>query len=292
MIKGKYARSLCVTLLLTACLLLIFGAVGGTAHLTIHFIDVGQGDSILIQTPTGAAILVDAGDSRAGKNVVVPYLEDQGIESLDLVVMTHPHFDHIGGLIPVLERYPVKEILGDGQIHTSRTYEDLLRLILAKEIPFRLARAGDEIAIAGLDEVKVLNPREPFLKGLNNNSVVLWIRYGEIACLLTGDIEAPAETRILAEGGLKEAQVLKVAHHGSGTSTTMKFLKASKPEIGIMSLGHDNPYDHPHCKTLRHLARADVQVLRTDLAGTIILVSDGMSYWILKDGEKPEDLVP
>lgn len=272
-------KYLCYLLLMLG-LVCTLGWTVQASNLVVHFIDVGQGDSILIQTSTGATVLVDAGDTKAGRDVVVPYLRKLGIRHLDMVVMTHPHFDHIGGLIPVIETYSVGQVLADGQIHTTRTYEDLLRLILEKEIPFRLARAGGELTISGLDEVLILNPTEPLLKGLNNNSVVLWIRYGQVALLFTGDIEAEAETRILAEGKLPKAEVLKVAHHGSSTSTTPAFLRAVSPKEAIISLGAGNTYSHPHAETLQSLDKAKIRVRRTDLEGTILVISDGVSYRI------------
>lgn len=272
-------KYLCYLLLMLG-LVCTLGWTVQASNLVVHFIDVGQGDSILIQTSTGATVLVDAGDTKAGRDVVVPYLRKLGIRHLDMVVMTHPHFDHIGGLIPVIETYSVGQVLADGQIHTTRTYEDLLRLILEKEIPFRLVRAGGELTISGLDEVLILNPTEPLLKGLNNNSVVLWIRYGQVALLFTGDIEAEAEARILAEGKLPKAEVLKVAHHGSSTSTTPAFLRAVSPKEAIISLGAGNTYSHPHARTLQSLDKAKIRVRRTDLEGTILVISDGVSYRI------------
>ena len=272
-------------LLLVVGLICTLGQAAQASDLVVHFIDVGQGDSILIQTPTGATVLVDAGDTKAGRQVVVPYLRKLGIQHLDMVVMTHPHFDHIGGLIPVIEAYSVGQVLADGQIHTTRTYEDLLRLILEKEIPFKLARAGGELTISGLDEALVLNPKEPLLKGLNNNSVVLWLRYGQVAFLLTGDIEAEAEERMCTQGKLPQAEILKVAHHGSSTSTTSTFLWAASPKEAIISLGAGNTYNHPHAETLRSLDKAKAKVRRTDLTGTIIVISDGLSYRVVGERE-------
>ena len=270
-------------MVLAAAVLLVAGTWAQGHELLIHFLDVGQGDSILIQTPAGANILVDAGDTKAGKQVVTPYLKRLGIKSLDMVVITHPHFDHIGGLIPVLETFPVGQVLADGQIHTSRTYENLLILIDQKGIPFRLARAGNKLEIPGLDEFLVLSPQEPLLKGLNNNSVVLALTYGKTRVLLTGDIEAEAELRIL-EGDLPiEANILKVAHHGSRTSSTLAFLEAVGPEAAVISAGADNNYGHPHSETLANLKAAGSRVFQTSLVGTIIVVSDGCSYRVVID---------
>jgi competence protein ComEC len=265
-------------------ILLTVGTCAQARELVLHFIDVGQGDSILIQTSAGTNILVDAGDDKAGTEIVIPYLEKLGLTSVDMVVMTHPHFDHIGGLIPILKRFPVGQVLADGQIHTSKTYENLLGLIYDKDIHFKLARAGDELMIAGLDEALVLNPQEPFLPGLNNNSVVLKLRHGDIAILLTGDIEAVAEERIMTKGQLSRTQILKVAHHGSKSSSTMAFLEKVQPEVAMISVG-DNVYGHPHQEVLDRLAEVDARVLRADLLGTIIVVSDGSTYQIFEAGK-------
>ena len=278
-------RRFCGLLSLLLVLLITTGAWAQANELVLHFIDVGQGDSILIQTPAGASILIDAGDTRAGTQTVVPYLRKMGIKSLDMVVLTHPHFDHVGGLIPVLEEYPVDQVLADGQIHTTQAYEDLLGLIYEKGISFKLARAGDELDIPGLDKVVVLNPQEPFLPGLNNNSVVLELHHGTIAVLLAGDIEAAAEERILAEGYLSEAQILKAAHHGSKTSSTRVFLRKVKPAIGVVSVGAGNRYGLPDKKVIETMNKAGIEVLRTDLLGTIIVVSDGSSYRVVDQEE-------
>jgi len=275
-------------LVMTALLILTAAAWAHADELIIHFLNVGQGDSILIQTPVGANILVDAGDTRAGTQVVVPYLRSLGIKSLDTVVITHPHQDHIGGLISVLEAFPVGQVLADGQIHTSRTYENLLILIDEKDIPFRLARAGDRLDIPGIDEAVVLNPQEPFLKGLNNNSVVLALTYGRIKVLLTGDIEAEAERRIAEGNFVTKANILKVAHHGSRTSSTPMFLEAVQPETAVISAGADNQYGHPHPEVLANLRSIGSQVFQTSLAGTIIMVSDGSSYRIVLAEESRE----
>lgn len=281
--SGLHWRKLSRLLGWLLMVLLVVGTGVQASELVLHFLDVGQGDSILIQTPEGANILVDAGDSAAGTRVVVPYLKKMGVKSLDLVVMTHPHFDHIGGLVPVLTEYPVREVLADGQVHTTAAYERLLGLILEKEIPFTLARSGDRLDIPGLDEAVVLNPQEPFLPGLNNNSVVLKLRYGSIVILLAGDIELDAEERILGNGHLSGAQILKVAHHGSRTSTTRAFLEEVRSEIAVISVGEDNIYGLPDEKILAKLGKAGAEALRTDLMGTIVVISDGYSYRMAED---------
>lgn len=256
----------------------------------MHFLDVGQGDAIVIETPADAVMLVDGGEPWAGEEVVVPYLRRLGIRKLDMVVMTHPHYDHIGGLIPVLQSFAVKQILADGQIHTSRTYEDLLHLIDRKNIPFRLARAGDKVEIAGLDEVQILGPDEPFLPGLNNNSVVLRLRYGSVTVLLTGDIEREAEKRILSSGLPVRSTILKVAHHGSRSSSSKSFLKKVLPRLAVIQVGRDNPYGHPHPATLQALEEVTGhQVLRTDILGTIVIAIDGRSYRIVSPASPAEE---
>ncbi|NLK08689.1 MAG: MBL fold metallo-hydrolase [Firmicutes bacterium] len=271
----------CLALVLVFISTVSLGAEAG--ELYVHFIDVGQGDSVLIQTPTGTNVLVDAGVTKSGRESVVPYLKKLGIKHLDLVVMTHPHFDHIGGLVPVIEAYSVGRILADGQIHTTKTYEELLQLILQKEIPFSLARTQGQLTVQGLDEVAILNPKEPMLKGLNNNSVVLWFRHGQVTFLLTGDIEKEAEARIVAEEELPRAKVLKVAHHGSNTSSIPQFIEAVAPEYAVIQVGAGNSYGHPNAETLQTLEKVGAEVGRTDLDGTVIVISDGTSYRVVKE---------
>ncbi|MGI6036065.1 MAG: MBL fold metallo-hydrolase [Limnochordia bacterium] len=263
------------------CLLLVLLlAQTAWAHLDVHFLDVGQGDSIFIITSQEQTMLIDGGPEDAGWEVVVPYLEDLGVEGLDVVVATHPHADHIGGLLAVLESFPVERVIADGQLHTTRTYERFLTAVLEKDIPFHTPKRGESIALAGVDEIRVLHPGEDFLQGLNNNSVVLRLVYKDVAFLFPGDLEAPGEEVLLASGLPLGAQVLKVAHHGSKTSSTLGFLQAASPRIGVIQVGVDNVYGLPDEQTLENLEALGTTVLRTDEKGRILIRTDGRDWQV------------
>ena len=249
--------------------------------LTVHFIDVGQGDAVLIQTPQDRVMLIDAGSANAGE-AVLRYLDERGISQIDLVVGTHPHEDHIGGLIAVLENLPVGKVIDSGKIHTSKSYEKYLALIDEKKIPFEIGRAGKEIALDPSVTLKILHPGPDIEdSNVNNSSVVVQLSYGEVDFLFTGDAELEAESEILARGYCcTEVTVLKVGHHGSSSSTSEDFLRAVAPEIAVISLGRDNPYGHPHEETLDRLAAAGAKIFRTDLAGSIVITTDGICHQI------------
>ncbi len=249
--------------------------------LAVHFIDVGQGDSILIRTPQGRTMLIDGGTAAAGETVL-NYLSRAGISKIDLVVGTHPHEDHIGGLVSVLEKMPVDRVIDSGKIHTSQTYEKYLTLIEKKKIPFEIGRAGQKINLDPAVVLKILHPGPDVERGdANHASVVIELRYGRVTFLFNGDAEERAEAEILERGYHRAgATILKAGHHGSSTSTSESFLKAVAPAAAVISAGRDNPYGHPHAETLDRLAASRVKIYRTDLLGSIVIVSDGSGYTI------------
>ncbi|MDW7674674.1 MAG: stalk domain-containing protein [Bacillota bacterium] len=258
-------------------------------ELTVHFIDVGQGDSILIQSPSGKTMLIDAGERTAGQKVV-SYLKAAGISSIDWVVSTHPHADHIGGLITVLETFPVANVLDPAVVHTSKTFEDYLTLIDKKEINFVEARSGMTVNFDSLVKVEVLAPGSEASKAsLNNTSVVLKLSFGEVSFLLAGDAETDSENIMLrAHSNKLKSTILKVGHHGSKSSTTANFLKAVSPEAAIIQVGK-NSYGHPTEEALNRLDAASVKIYRNDLHGDIIISTDGKNYQInIKEPFKPE----
>jgi competence protein ComEC len=246
--------------------------------LTVHFIDVGQGDAILIEADD-AVILVDGGEASAN---VEDYLQAQGVQDIDLMVATHPHADHIGGLIDVLRLYDVHEIWTNGDTSGSQTYGDFA-LALAQEqaagATLREVTRGHLTELDGLD-IAVLHPGS--LTGdTNEDSLVLRVTCGIVDILLTGDATVDSEAAMLAEAGLlTDVEVLKVAHHGSHTSTSDEFLDKVTPEDAVISVGAGNTYGHPHQETLDRLATHGLTTYRTDQHGTVILTSDCNTYSI------------
>jgi len=255
------------------------------AGLAVHYIDVGQGDAILIRTPQ-QAILIDSGDVVQDKreHPVVTYLKNQGITTLDAIIITHPHADHLGGIQPVLAAFPVKRIYDSGQTTTTRLYKQYLLQVKQLKVPFTVARAGTQAALDDGVKLDFLSPPGSLLtdtaSDLNNNSLVVRLVYGDISFLFVGDIEKEGESRLLKQGGSFKSTILKVGHHGSSTSGTAAFLKAVAPETAIIMCGVDNDYHHPHPGTLKKLERAQVKVYRTDLQGSIIVMTDGRQYTV------------
>ena len=258
------------------------------AELRVHFIDVGQGDSILIQY-TEKNMLIDGGDrwNWVGEKVV-SYLNQQDVDFIDVLVSTHPHADHIGGLDDVLNNFEVAQVYGSGRVHTTRTYENYLRLIDEQEIPFAAPRRGDIINLGDLN-FKVLHP-SPKIDvndySLNNASVVLHLVYGDVSFLFTGDAEYRAEKEIVENIDHKiDSTVLKVSHHGSATSTNDFFLKEVKPQTAVIMAGEDNRYGHPDEEVLRALKNRGVDVYRTDLHGDIVIKTDGRDHEVMVSRE-------
>lgn len=255
-------------------------------ELSVHFIDVGQGDSILILGPN-CAVLIDAGERSAG-STVVQYLRDQRVTRLDLVIATHAHADHIGGLVEVLTEFAVAEVMDPGVAHTSRTFEDYLDIIEEKRIPFTEARAGMQRELGNGIRLDIFHPDEPLAASINNTSVVAVLRYGKTSFLFTGDAEAAAEGEILNRGYQSRVDVLKVGHHGSSSSSSLEFLQTFRPGIAVISLGTNNSYGHPHREAMERLDSIGAQVYRTDLHGTVVVTSDGSGITVFTS-RQPQD---
>lgn len=245
-------------------------------ELAVHFLDVGQGDSILIQFPNDSVMLIDAGPDRSGAPVI-SYLKQQGIKKIDYLVATHPHADHIGGMAAVIKEFDISKVYMPKVTHTTKTFEDMLLSIRKKGLKITPARAGLNIIEQDGLQATFTAPCSSGYDGLNNYSAVVKIRYGSTSFLLTGDAEDLSEKEMLASGADLQADVLKVGHHGSSRSTTPAFLKSVSPEYAVILVGAANDYGHPHQETLDNLADAGVMVHRTDQEGTIIFVSDGLS---------------
>ncbi len=243
-------------------------------ELRVHFIDVGQGDSILIKA-SSQNILIDGGERG---NTVVDYLKDLGIDQLDMVIGTHPHSDHKGGLINVLQNIKVREVVDPAVVHTSKTFEDYLTLIDEKNIKFTEGRAGMRRKLDDGAVIEILHPSDPSDKHLNDASIVAKLTFGNITFMFPGDAQKASEEEILTRGGDLNSTVLKVGHHGSDSSTSDAFLEAVSPEVAVIMVGEGNSYGHPHDEILERLANARVKVYRTDVHGTIIITTDGQTY--------------
>ncbi len=220
-------------------------------------------------------MLIDGGDTDTG---VVQYLKSKGITRLDIVVATHPHADHIGGLVQVLKAMPVAKVITNGQPTTTKTYENFLDVIAAAKAEYVEVKRGDTINLDGL-VFTVLNPANILSDDLNNNSVVLRLVYGKVSFLFEGDAEIKAEAGMATSVVSPfTATILKVGHHGSRTSSSPSFLALVKPEVAIYSAGKGNMYGHPHPETLAALAAVGATVYGTDVNGTVIVTTDGNTY--------------
>ncbi|MDD1696819.1 MAG: lamin tail domain-containing protein [Methanoregula sp.] len=246
-------------------------------NLSVYFLDVGQGDSTLFIVD-GKTILIDAGEIDMGDRVVRA-LRKLGVTRIDLLVSTHPHSDHIGGMQVVLASLPVGQVLDAGIPSPSPVYEHFLETIDKKNIPYRVAERGQTIDVDPALRVLVLSPPVQRIgDDPNINSVVLRISYGTIDFLMTGDLGAEGEDALTTSGYPVEAEILKLAHHGSSSSTSPGFLDRVSPEMGIIYVGKGNPYGHPHQEIPDLLKKRGVTVYRTDRDGTIVVRTDGMSY--------------
>lgn len=254
--------------------------------LRVHFIDVGQGDSILVQTPGGHTLLIDGGNSGGG---ALAYLQAHGITAIDVVVASHPHADHIGGLVDVLRALPVGAVWTSGASHSTATFEDFLDAIGDARVPYHEARSGEQIPVGELAAVVLLS--QPSARELNDTSLVLRLQLGQAAFLFTGDAERAGEERLLREqAALLSASVLKVGHHGSKTSSSPAFLEAVRPQIAVYSAGRGNGYGHPHAQTIAQLQAVGAQIYGTDQHGTVVISIDGASLQIFPERGEAADL--
>lgn len=252
--------------------------------LTVKVLDIGQGDAILIRA-AGQTVLVDTGDIGT-RDKMISYIKKEGITTIDKVIITHPHADHLGGMPGILENFKVGQVYDSGQTATTALYRQYLSLIKNKNIPFSVVTPGTEILIANDIKLKILAPQKPFLteSEINNNSIVAKLIYNKFSMLLTGDAEKESEERMIKTYAADlKSTVLKSGHHGSNTSSSTSFLKAVGAEAAIISLGVNNDYHHPHPSTLKKYEQAKLKVYRTDLDGTVTIHSDGNTYTIKKE---------
>lgn len=273
MLKRKY---LTVVILIVFMLLISGCSDNSTAtdgQLKVHFLDVGHADSILVQMPQGQNMLVDAGNNNDG-DYVVNYLKKTGIKQIDYLIGTHPHEDHIGGLDTVIENFSIGKVYMPGVNHSTKTFEDVLEAVQAKGLKITTAKAGVQLINNADLTAVLLAPQSSTYDSLNNYSAVIKITYGQVSFLFAGDAEEQSEFEMLASSNINcQADVLKVGHHGSNSSTSAEFLKAVEPKFAVISVGNGNNYGHPHKEILERLN--GVELYRTDINGNIVFTTDG-----------------
>lgn len=242
--------------------------------MSVHFIDVGQADSIIIKTPSGKTMLIDAGNN-GDKDTITSYIKGMGISKIDVLVGTHPHEDHIGSLDTVIQDFPVGNIYMPKVSSTTKTYKDVVDAIKSKNMKVTQAKAGMQFELDEGITVRILSPVADKYEELNDYSAVLKLTYKNVSFLFTGDAGRIAEMEMLNGKENLAAQVLKVGHHGSSTSTTDQFIDAVDPEYAVISVGKGNDYGHPALSTLNKLEQRGIKVFRTDEDGTVVLSTDG-----------------
>lgn len=262
--------------------------------LLVHFIDVGQGDSIFIQFPDGRTTLIDGG-TRESEDKVLSYLNSLGIEKIDYLIATHPHEDHIGGLPGVVRNFDIGKIYMPNKTANTKIFEELLTEIKNKGLNITLVDGFDTIIDEDNIRFVILGPNGKDYSETNDYSIVTKLEYGENSFIFTGDMEREAEIELIENGYDLKSDVLKVGHHGSSTSSSEEFLKEVDPDYSVISLGKDNDYGHPHKETIERLNKIGTKIYRTDELGDIVIASDGENLTINESKMKDnvdENLVP
>ena len=282
----KACRIFCVILILVVIIQL-------NQKLEIHFLDVGQGDSCFIVTPHNKTILVDGGGSTSssfdvGKDTLIPYILDRGYTKIDYIFISHFDQDHVGGILTVLQELRVGKIYINKQGVNSQNYEKFLEIVSEKKLDVQVVKAGDKILIDNLS-FNILWPTEKQISEniLNNNAIVMKLHYRNFSMLFTGDIEEPAEKAILNTYKNKleifQSTILKVAHHGSKSSSTQEFLDVVKPKIALIGVGENNLFGHPNAHVIERLEECGIKAFRTDESGEINVQLGTFLFWIFLD---------
>jgi competence protein ComEC len=293
----RNARTVAVAALILATSYVLWPPRAIDGRLRVTVLDVGQADAIVIQTPRGHALMVDAGgrlerggmpgnDSvaeRVGERTVVPFLLRNGIHEVDALILSHPHGDHAGGVAPVLRRLRVAQFDDGGQRYAGHAYQDALATARGKDVPIVYPRAGMEWRTDDGVALRFIGPSLPFIEGgnaINSNSVAFVLQYGTFRMLFTGDAGSESEERFLQEGVDLHADVLKVGHHGSAYGSSPGFIAAVAPRYAIVSVGRHNLFGHPAPSTLATLRRFGARVYRTDEDGAVTIATDGSNIRI------------
>jgi len=289
----KLSRERLLLLLLLAAVIAVWGFVlpGRPRDLTITVLDVGQGDSVLIQAPSGRTLLIDGGGTAGeatsgydvGREVVLPALLARRVRKLDVLVITHPHEDHIGGLTAVAEQVPIGMVLDPMLEEQNPTYQELRQLLQVRKIPLRRATEGQRINLQDQLALEVLNPPDPRLRGTgadtNNNSVVMRLTYHTFSMLLAADVEERGAARLARLGPAMKSTVLKVPHHGSAGAVETDLIETVAPALAVVSVGRSNSFGHPTPEALEELRRVGAAVMRTDREGAITLRVRPPRWW-------------
>ncbi len=284
--SGFSTKWLVLPLLIAAVLVWSVALTQPGDKLHVVFFDVGQGDAILVRTPAGHNILIDGGPDPRELSLALGEKLPFWDRTIDLVVCTQPHADHITGLIEVLQRYEVKRVLEPGVPYDSSVYREWLRLIEEKGVHYDLARSRQEINLGNGLKLEVLNPPLEFFEGtscdVDNNGIVMKLTWNKVSFLFTADIREEAELHLIMQRASLRSTVLKVSHHGSMTSTVPQFLAAVDPEVAVISVGAENPFGHPSHEVVQRLVdRVGIDsVYRTDRHGTVELITDGERLWV------------
>jgi len=264
--------------------------LSGPDILKVTFLNIHQGDSTLIQTPDKKVILIDGGPrgtaySRfdAGKDVILPFLKKHGINKIDMMIATHPDYDHNGGLVAVLKsQVRVGTVMVTGIHHTSKTYQYFMEAIKDKNIPLRIPHKGEILDWGDRVQAQVLAPQVPpaqrMSRSLNNNSIVIRMAYKDISFIFTGDCEHPEEGEILSSGARIQSTIFKSSHHGSRSANGPDFYYLIDPELVVISAGKRNKFGHPHWEPIKLFRETGARILRTDYSGTITIATDGKDY--------------
>jgi competence protein ComEC len=245
--------------------------------LEVHFIDVGQGDSIFIRAADGSTALIDGGNPNG---LALAYLRSIGVTHLDAVILTHPHADHVGGLVDVQNSLQVDNVWTSGASNTTSIFERFIDTIAARKIPYYEAATGDQIAFGSLAFDVLYGVGNS--SNLNDTSLVLKLQYGSVSFLFTGDAETPTESLLLnSKRDQLAATILKVGHHGSSTSSSTPFLQIVHPAVAVYSAGVNNQYGHPNSETIKRVSATGATIYGTDKYGTITVTTDGKTYKVL-----------
>lgn len=247
--------------------------ISNDGELVVDYINVGQGDSELIQV-SGKTLLIDAGTEES-ETSLIKYLKDKNIKKIDYVIATHPHEDHIGGMDKVISTFEIGEFYSPKVSANTRTYENMIVSLNKRNLKVNVLKDGTSGIDLGEARVNVFAPKEESYEDLNNYSPFIKVTYGEKSFLFTGDAEELREKEELNRNSDIAADVLKVGHHGSTSSTSQKFLNKVNPSTAVISVGKNNKYKHPADKTLKKLQKGNIQIFRTDKDGSIEIKTDG-----------------